>query len=112
MNDRLANDRTFLAWLRTGIALFGLGFVVAKVALLVDDTGGLHSEALYAIVGVVIVLCGGALIVVGATQHRRVARVLEAAGADELPLAKWPATVTVAAVVGAVLLAFLIAVSS
>jgi len=35
MSDELANDRTFLAWLRTGIALFGLGFVVAKVALIV-----------------------------------------------------------------------------
>ncbi len=33
MGDELANDRTFLAWLRTGIALFGLGFVVAKVLL-------------------------------------------------------------------------------
>ena len=113
MNDRLANDRTFLAWLRTGIALFGLGFVVAKVALLVDDNaGGLHSEALYTIVGVIMVLCGGALILVGATQHRRIARILEADGADDLPMAKWPQTVTVSAVIGALVLAFLIAVSS
>jgi uncharacterized membrane protein YidH (DUF202 family) len=36
MNDELANDRTFLAWLRMGIACFGLGFVVAKVALIID----------------------------------------------------------------------------
>ena len=31
MGDELANDRTFLAWLRTGIALFGLGFVVSNL---------------------------------------------------------------------------------
>ncbi|MBY9076827.1 DUF202 domain-containing protein [Nocardioides sp. WL0053] len=34
--DELANDRSLLTWLRTGIALFRLGFVVAKVALLVQ----------------------------------------------------------------------------
>ena len=39
MNDELANDRTFLAWLRTGIACFGLGFVVAKVALIINPGG-------------------------------------------------------------------------
>ena len=31
-NEVSTNDRTYLAWLRTGIALFGLGFVVAKVS--------------------------------------------------------------------------------
>ena len=39
MSDtELANDRTFLAWLRTSIATMGLGFVVAKVALIVQPT--------------------------------------------------------------------------
>ena len=37
-DSELANDRTFLARLRTGIALMGLGFVVAKVALIVQPT--------------------------------------------------------------------------
>lgn len=30
LRDRLANERTFLAWLRTGIAIASLGFVVAR----------------------------------------------------------------------------------
>jgi putative membrane protein len=30
-----AAERTFLAWLRTGLALMGFGFVVARVGLLV-----------------------------------------------------------------------------
>jgi len=48
MGDELANDRTYLAWLRTGIALFGLGFVVAKVALIVQpDTKVLSDRGLY-----------------------------------------------------------------
>jgi uncharacterized membrane protein YidH (DUF202 family) len=29
-DDELANDRTFLAWLRTSLALIGLSFVVAS----------------------------------------------------------------------------------
>ena len=31
--DHLANERTYLAWMRTGIALMGLGFVIAKLGL-------------------------------------------------------------------------------
>jgi putative membrane protein len=32
--DHLANERTFLAWVRTSIALFGLGVVIAKLRFL------------------------------------------------------------------------------
>jgi hypothetical protein len=46
MNDELANDRTFLAWLRSGITLFGLGFVVAKAALVLES--GSSDQDLYA----------------------------------------------------------------
>ena len=77
-DTELANDRTFLAWLRTGIALFGLGFVVAKVALVVQpDETRLQNKNLYSAVGVVIVLCGAALVVVGYLQHARVLRSLD-----------------------------------
>lgn len=31
--DYLANERTFLAWIRTSIAVIGLGFVVAKFSV-------------------------------------------------------------------------------
>ena len=74
MSDtELANDRTFLAWLRTSIATMGLGFVVAKVALIVQPTNKAAShQGLYAAVGVVIVLCGGVLVVVGYLQHQAV----------------------------------------
>ncbi|AKA74205.1 DUF202 domain-containing protein [Saccharolobus solfataricus] len=32
-SDHLANERTLLAWIRTGIALIGFGFVIAKFVL-------------------------------------------------------------------------------
>ncbi|NCD70162.1 YidH family protein [Mucilaginibacter agri] len=34
-NDHLANERTFLAWIRTSIAMMGFGFVVVKFALFI-----------------------------------------------------------------------------
>jgi putative membrane protein len=107
MDTELANDRTYLAWLRTGIALFGLGFVVAKIALIVEaDTTGLSDDRLYSGVGVLIVLSGAALIVVGYLQHACIWRILERE--KETPPPLWPRTITAAAVAGSVLLSALI----
>lgn len=36
-NDYLANERTFLAWMRTAIALMGFGFVIVKFALFIRE---------------------------------------------------------------------------
>jgi putative membrane protein len=33
ITDHLANERTFLAWVRTSIAIIGLGFVMAKFSV-------------------------------------------------------------------------------
>jgi uncharacterized membrane protein YidH (DUF202 family) len=35
----LANERTFLAWLRTCVALIGLGFVVSRFGLFLRELG-------------------------------------------------------------------------
>ncbi len=109
MNDRLANDRTFLAWLRTGIALFGLGFVVSKVALIVDPgTRALSATALYSGVGVLIVLCGATVVLVGFRQHSEVAELLRQKLEDEAAPATWPRSFAIVASVGALVLSALI----
>ncbi len=36
-NDYLAAERTFLAWIRTGLALMGFGFVVARFGLFLQQ---------------------------------------------------------------------------
>ena len=109
MDSQLANDRTFLAWLRTGIALFGLGFVIAKIALIVQpDATGPENKDLYSAVGILIVLCGAALTLVGYLQHRHVWRILD----GEVPQPRWPRTITVTAVVGSLVLCVLIAIST
>ena len=35
--ELLANERTFLAWVRTSIAVMGLGFVVARFGLWIQE---------------------------------------------------------------------------
>jgi uncharacterized membrane protein YidH (DUF202 family) len=110
MDTQLANDRTYLAWLRTGIALFGLGFVVAKFALLATDDAALSNKDLYSAAGVVIVVTGAALVVVGYLQHQRVAQTLSID--DAMSQARWPRTITFVAVAGALLLSLLIVVST
>lgn len=67
LRDHLANERTFLAWMRTAITMVGLGFVVAKFGILLREVGSTHVHARTgAIVGVALVL-GGMLSAVTAT---------------------------------------------
>ncbi|KAA0129612.1 DUF202 domain-containing protein [Chryseobacterium sp. SN22] len=35
-SDHLANERTFLAWLRTSVALMGFGFILVKFSLFLN----------------------------------------------------------------------------
>ena len=62
LRDHLANERTFLAWMRTAITIVGLGFVVAKFGILLREVGGGHVHILTAragaIVGTLLVLSG------------------------------------------------------
>ena len=110
-DDELANDRTFLAWLRTSIAVIGLGFVVAKIAFIVQPTSKTASnQDLYAAVGILIVLCGGAVVVVGYFQHKTVRDLLRTDEAKPRP--RWPLTVTAATVALSFLLSVLIGVST
>ena len=110
-DDELANDRTFLAWLRTGIATMGLGFVVAKVALIVQPTNKTASnQGLYAAVGILIVLSGGALVVIGYLQHKTVLNLLRTDEEKRRP--RWLLWITATALAVSLLLCVLIAVST
>lgn len=62
---RMANERTFLAWLRTGVALMAFGFVVERFALflkkigyLLDRNGVGTSEGYSSLFGILLVCLG------------------------------------------------------
>jgi putative membrane protein len=68
----LANERTFLAWLRTSVALIGLGFVVSRFGLFLRELGiavkgnliadaSIHSPS--SLLGISMVVLGAVLIV-------------------------------------------------
>jgi putative membrane protein len=43
-SDHAANERTFLAWLRTGIAIIAFGFVVEKFNIFLSSLMGANNE--------------------------------------------------------------------
>jgi putative membrane protein len=75
--DLLANERTLLAWARTGVAIMGLGFVVARFGLVIRELAGVGAQQLLRGVssafGVALVLCGALLLVLAYWRYRRVA---------------------------------------
>ena len=60
VRDHLANERTFLAWVRTSIALLGFGVLIAKLRFLeIAPTAGVRSTRLglaFACVGLLTLL--------------------------------------------------------
>jgi putative membrane protein len=73
---RFAAERTLLAWLRTGMALMGFGFVVARFGLFLRELAALHepsrpSHGWSLWIGTSLVLVGVAVTMLAAEQHRR-----------------------------------------
>jgi putative membrane protein len=89
-SDHAANERTFLAWVRTGIAVIAFGFVVEKFNLLCSrwqaqaspDAGHrLQLERLSGPLGrydgLMLILIGMALIIVAAGRFMRTGRLID-----------------------------------
>jgi putative membrane protein len=81
-----AAERTLLAWVRTAIALMGLGFVIAKFGLYLHLVAGHEpsprSEMFALATGVAMVLVGVVTCVLAAVQFRR---LLAQLGPGEIP---------------------------
>jgi len=75
-----AAERTLLAWLRTGLAVIGLGFVVARFGLFLRMLGQPHAPAAPSpwslVIGVFLVLLGAVMVGGAAWQHARFSREL------------------------------------
>ena len=67
--DHLANERTFLAWLRTAAGVMTLGLAITRF--------GSHNRAAALLAGGILVLVGTAGIIYGTVRYRAVTRQLE-----------------------------------
>ena len=77
-----AAERTFLAWIRTGLALMGVGFAVARFGLFLRQLRatetGVHVQGMGGSVlsGVTVVALGVAVLVAAVAQHVRTVHAL------------------------------------
>lgn len=89
-SDHAANERTFLAWVRTGIAVIAFGFVIERFNLFLLTIAnvalgdGLHRSQLTQLSGrighydgLVLILGGVGLVVLAAVRFVRTTRLLD-----------------------------------
>lgn len=83
-SEYLANERTFLAWIRTSIAVMSLGFVVAKFGVWLRELATqlapqtpIRSTGMSLPIGVAMMAMGGALAVLAAWHYHLVNLAIE-----------------------------------
>ena len=108
--DHLANERTFLAWIRTSIALMGFGFVIVKFALFIRQISYVLGEKIAqpqakgysAVIGVTMVALGAIMATLAYMRYRKIEKQLN--NNTYFP-SKWlSALVTLSIIIGGVLL--------
>lgn len=81
--DHLANERTFLAWIRTSIAIMGFGFVVVKFSLFIRQlTAALGEKAILPgkgyspVIGITLVVVGAVMALLAFFRYRNIEKHL------------------------------------
>jgi putative membrane protein len=86
LSDHLAAERTFLAWIRTGLALMGFGFVVARFGLFLQElqsirpAGTSHSYGLSLWFGTGLISAGVVVDVYSSLRYSRLIGHMNASG--------------------------------
>lgn len=80
--NHLANERTFLAWLRTSVAIVVFGFAIGRFAIALRQLSAFQGHVtkttgLSVWMGVASIVAGGVLAVAGLARYRRTRMLLE-----------------------------------
>jgi putative membrane protein len=89
--EHAANERTFLAWVRTAIAIMAFGFLVEKFDIFLQIAGtsvmrrplSVGGQTLANITGLLLIVLGGATMVLAIVRFRKTA--LDIDSADKRP---------------------------
>lgn len=83
VSDHLANERTFLAWIRTSIAIMGFGFVVVKFSLFIRQLSLALGEKMVLpgkgyspVIGISLVIIGALMALLAFIRYRNIERHL------------------------------------
>jgi len=79
IRNHLANERTFLSWIRTGVSLIGLGFVVARLGLFLREIAGENKPGITnsLILGVILILLGAAMNIYATRSYFKIYKQIE-----------------------------------
>lgn len=108
--DHLANERTFLAWVRTAIAIMAFGFVVVKFSLFVtqltlvftDRRVVVPPKGYSGLIGIGLVVLGAIIGMLSYLQYKRTERqLINNVYNSSSPLVIW---LTIALLIGSFLL--------
>lgn len=117
VSDHLANQRTFLAWLRTGLATITFGFVVERFGLLLRELGLKNASPAStttthysAIIGVALVMLGVLTMVIALVSFLQIRRSIDQE--NFRPHAAFEVVLTVLASLIGLLLALYLAISA
>jgi putative membrane protein len=117
LQTRLAVERTLLVWVRTGLAMMGFGFIVAKFGLFLREMAATHREAappppaLSLWIGTAMVLLGVLANLVAAAQHARLLANLSSVPRRRLALSPAVGLALLLALLGSVMVYYLLVIS-
>lgn len=81
--DHLANERTFLAWVRTAIAIVVFGFAIGRFSIAIRQLAAFqghspHRGGVSVWMGAVSIIAGVVLVIAGLVRYRKTRALLDA----------------------------------
>ena len=106
VRDHLANERTFLAWMRTSLAIITFGIGLNRFSLYLNElarTGGPPTRTGTGRLGIAMVVLGMGLLAWGAVRYELARRQIDARDFVAARVSPWVVTIVILAFSGVAL---------